>query len=82
MSYAKLKQICKTVSSVYTDNRKFIPENSKLYDKQYIYNLSKINYTESSINNNMPEDLKTFDKVYNQNISNFKKNGGCNSCGS
>ena len=62
MSYAKLKQICKTVSSVYTDNRKFIPENSKLYDKQYIYNLSKINWIDSSINNNMPEDISKLSK--------------------
>tara|TARA_Y100000389_G_C17328694_1_gene446900 strand:- start:538 stop:786 length:249 start_codon:yes stop_codon:yes gene_type:complete len=80
MSYAKLKFLCDTVSLALTDNTKFIPENSRIYDKNTvrIQSLTNSNFT-GGYKHNIPEDLKNFEPVINTKYKQYYI-GNCKSC--
>jgi hypothetical protein len=78
MSYAKIKQLCSTASA-YTNNDKFIPLNSKIYDEVKI-KFKPLYNSDNENNNIMPKDLKTFGPVVKQTYSEQNKLGGCIPC--
>lgn len=61
MSYTKLNNLCKSVSSALVSNRKFYPENSEIYNKNpKEVQLCDINVKKFTENNFIPKDIKSF----------------------
>ena len=80
MSYAKMKQLCNTVSVAYTNNDKYIPLNSKIYDEIKIKFNPLSHPSSNNTQHKMPEDLKNFEQVVKKSYSEHKKAGGCIPC--
>jgi hypothetical protein len=81
MPYAKLKRLCDTVSRALTDNTKYIPENSTIYQQKttQLHPLTNLQFSNYDHNHNLPEDLKTFEPVTTTNLVQ-KYIGNCKSC--